>query len=95
MTKCNKCGKEVGNLFCGHCRAELEGKWKAEAEKYEKKDLIPLIYWVKKAKMYRVGCMCFGCPANVDGICQLFYDSLDDIDFHEFDGDNIVRTLCG
>lgn len=95
MSKCDGCGEEAGNLYCGHCKEYLEEKWEKERGEYEEASLVALIFWDKENKVYRMGCACFGCPANKDGVCQLHYPSLDKIDFHEFDGDNIVRTLCG
>lgn len=95
MTECDGCGKEAGNLYCGHCREKLSGKFKKERAKYESRELISLIFWDKKNGTYRIGCQCFGCPANIDGICQIPYQNIEDITFHNFDGDNIVRTLCG
>ena len=93
MTICDKCKKEVGNLFCGNCR---------EAEKrksLEKRfgDLIPLLYWDKDNKQYVVGCLCVGCPWNNAGKCvttHLFIKSIQNL-LHEFDGDNIIHQACG
>jgi len=93
MTKCDGCGKEVGKLYCGHCRAKIEKKTKVEC-----KSLIPLIYWDNIAKGYRFGCTCLQCPCNHNGICGVLNkEPLETLSlrFHEFDGDNIIRQVCG
>ena len=98
MTKCDGCGNEVGNLFCGHCRAKLELKMKLGEEELEK--LIPLLYYDPKQKAYRFGCTCLKCPCNAGGVCgagnHQTLKSLFELDkIHEFDGDNILRQVCG
>jgi len=91
--KCSKCGKEVGELYCAKCRAEIEGK---EANlTFER--LIPLLYYDKVEKVYRAGCTVVMCPCNRDGICITKHLTIGSIKqmLHEFDGDNIVQQNCG
>ena len=89
--KCAKCGKEVGNLFCAKCKAEIEGT----QPKIETGKLFPLIYWDAEHKLYLFGCTVRGCPCNHGGICitkhLLFPKNL----LHDFDGDNIIQQNCG
>ena len=85
MTKCDKCGKEAGNLFCGHCRAEI----------LKRHSLVPLLFYDLEKRGYRAGCSCIECPANEHGICITVMQSLDQITFHEYDGDNCIKQVCG
>jgi len=87
MTKCDKCGKEVGNLFCGKCRLEIES---------ERGKLIPVLYYDPKTKLYVPGCTVIGCPCNDRGTCS-GHISLETFKYicHEFDGDNCVKQFCG
>jgi hypothetical protein len=92
---CAGCGKEVGKLYCGHCRKKIKKKTVVES-----KELIPLLYWDEKGKSYRFGCNCLQCPCNHDGICGVLESNtlkmiFDSKRFHEFDGDNIIRQVCG
>ncbi|RLD10438.1 MAG: hypothetical protein DRI44_06085 [Chlamydiae bacterium] len=89
MTKCDKCGKEVGPLFCGHCRAEIK------KIKFNPGKLIPLLYYDTENKRYVVGCTCVECPWNRDGKCITTHEKLPVHLFHEFDGDNIIHQVCG
>jgi hypothetical protein len=85
MSKCDKCGEEVGNLFCGHCRATI----------LLRHNLVPLLYYDKLSKGYRAGCSCIECPANECGICITIHLHIDTICFHDYDGDNCIRQECG
>ena len=85
MTKCDKCGKGSGNLFCGHCRAEI----------MKRHNLVPLLYWDKEKRGYRAGCSVLECPANENGVCITVMKSIDQITFHEYDGDNCIKQVCG
>jgi len=68
MTKCDKCGKESGDLLCGHCRAEIKGT--AEKKfKDEKSGLIPLLFWDPVTESYTIGCQCLECSFNAEGYC--------------------------
>lgn len=98
MTRCDGCREEVGNLFCGKCREKIELKVKISDENLEK--LIPLLFWDPEKKAYRFGCTCLGCPCNAGGICGAeTHDSLETLfernAIHEFDGDNIIKQVCG
>jgi len=95
MTKCDKCGEEAGNLFCGNCRGKVEKKYRKKLPK-----LFPLLYWDEENKCYRFGCKCLGCPCNNNGVCgsieQNSLEMLFKVDrIHEFDEDNIIRQVCG
>ena len=93
MTICDGCGKEVGNLYCGRCRAKIEEKTKVKPDK-----LIPLLFWDTEENCYRFGCTCSGCPCNQDGVCGM--KNLEPLGMlktrmHPFDGDNIIHQACG
>jgi hypothetical protein len=85
MTVCDKCGKESGNLFCGKCRAEIK----------RRHTLIPLLFFDTEKNGYRAGCSVIECPANENGVCISVRLSLREITFHEYDGDNCIRQVCG
>jgi hypothetical protein len=85
MSKCDKCGKEAGNLFCGHCRSEIT----------KRHSLVPLLFYDKDKKGYRAGCSCISCPANENGICISVSLTISQISFHEYDGDNCIKQECG
>ena len=87
MTKCDKCGKETGPLFCGHCRMEMK----------KSHNLVPVLFYDKVRKGYRAGCTCIECPWNENGACITLILKLDLLKniLHEFDGDNIVQQVCG
>jgi hypothetical protein len=64
----------------------------------EKKKLIPLLYWDPEKDAYRFGCTCLKCPCNLGGVCgSVNQPPLKDWFFlmHEFDGDNIIKQVCG
>ena len=95
MTKCDACGNEVGKLYCGHCRAIIEKKFK---HKIQAKKLIPLLFWDVEKKAYRFGCLCLLCPCNQNGICGVVNKETLELlmlRMHEFDGDNIIHQVCG
>lgn len=85
MTKCDKCGVESGNLFCGKCRAEIVSRH----------NLVPVLFYDKARKGYRAGCSVIECPSNENGICMALHASIHQIYLHEYDGDNCVRQECG
>jgi hypothetical protein len=85
MTRCDKCGKEAGNLFCGHCKAEI----------HKRHTLVPVLFYDKEKNGYRAGCSCIECPANENGVCITVHKYIDDVNFHSYDGDNCVKELCG
>jgi len=85
MTRCDRCGKESGNLFCGKCRAEI----------LKRHNLIPLLFYDKEQGGYRAGCSVLDCPANENGVCISVNAKIEDISFHEYDGDNCIRQVCG
>lgn len=92
--KCAKCGNEVGPLFCGHCRIEIE---KGGLNSDDKQDLIPLLFWNPKTKCYVPGCTCLKCPWNRGGFCATEHELFESLKLllHEFDGDNIIHQVCG
>lgn len=83
--KCSKCGNESGNLFCGKCKGEITSRH----------NLIPVLFHDKIHKGYRAGCSVICCPANENGICITIHLHIDDVCFHDYDGDNCVRVNCG
>ncbi len=94
MTRCDKCGKEVGPLFCGNCRKKIKEE---SIKKVGERKLIPLLYWNPATKRYAPACNCTECPWNVDGACVSEHASLEVMKqlFHEYDGDNIIHQVCG
>jgi len=89
--KCSKCGKEVEELYCGKCRAKIEGI----DPQIRFEGLIPLLYYDSEKKRYLFGCTVKKCPCDRNGICVTEHFSLKFASFHEFDGDNIVTQRCG
>ena len=85
--KCSRCGREVGNLFCGKCREEI---------RKELGQLIPVLFYDPALKMYRAGCSVLECPCNENGICssRISLDTFKEVS-HEYDGDNCVKMVCG
>lgn len=93
MSKCDRCGKEVGNLYCGKCRAEIQS---AEKTHVPSDDLMILVAYDRKTKLYRFGCTVTECPCNMkNGWCSKAPLFLDKKLIHEFDGDNAVKQWCG
>jgi len=96
MTKCDGCGNEVGKLYCGHCREIVEKKY--EKFKPSPKKLVALLLWDVEKKAYRMGCQCILCPCNQNGVCGVVNKETLEmlmLRMHEFDGDNIIRQVCG
>lgn len=91
MTKCDSCGKEVGNLYCGNCRKKIE----KETLKTKFGKLLPLLFYDIENKQYVIGCYCVGCPCNNNGLCRTKHLKLPVKFLHEFDGNNIVHQVCG
>ena len=89
--KCSKCGKEVGELFCGKCRAEIQ---RVNAS-LNLGSMIPLLYYDRNKKVYVFGCTVALCPYNRNGLCASLAIKLPINQFHEFDGDNIIQRGCG
>jgi hypothetical protein len=90
MTVCDKCGNEVGDLLCGHCREKLK-----DQKTIDPRDLIPLIYFNRKTGKYHAGCYCFECSWNQFGVCITEEASIKDFMLHEYDNDNCIRRFCG
>lgn len=82
---CPRCGKESGELYCGKCRAEIKKTHR----------LIPVLFWDSEGKGYRAGCSVVECPCNENGICSALNIDIRSIKFHEYDGDNCVKQVCG
>jgi hypothetical protein len=90
---CPGCGKEAGNLYCGHCREII----KEHSITVNHKELIPVLYFDKSTKLYHPACNVTGCPCNTEGVCMtgdLFIELLKK-KLHEYDGDNCVQQGCG
>lgn len=94
MTKCEKCEKEVGNLYCGKCRAEIEKKGLPKEIKVK---LIPLLYWNPKNETYVIGCSVISCPCNRNGFCSGELLDIESVkrSLHEYDNDNCFKQFCG
>jgi|WetSurMetagenome_2_1015567.scaffolds.fasta_scaffold73509_5 hypothetical protein len=94
MTRCDRCGKESGNLYCGKCREEI--KRKTCNTKSLESDLIPVLYYDKKLKLYAPACSVIECPCNSRGFCssKITLDTFIMI-CHDYDGDNCVKQVCG
>ena len=92
LTKCDKCGKESGELYCGHCREEIINS----IPERNPDDLIPLLFWNPKSKTYVYYCQCVGCPYNQKGFCAIEEFNFDFFKkwLHPFDGDNIIKHFC-
>jgi hypothetical protein len=95
MSKCDRCGLEVGNLYCGKCRKEIELREQG-AENIPSDDLIVLVVYDRKTQLYRYGCTVTECPCNMkNGWCSKATPFLDKKMLHEFDGDNAIKQWCG
>lgn len=99
MSKCDRCGKESGNLYCGKCRKEIEQREQG-GEHIPSEDLVILLAYDRQTKMYRYGCTVTECPCNMKnhedwGWCSKASPFLDKNMLHEFDGDNSVKQWCG
>jgi hypothetical protein len=94
MTVCDRCGKEVGNLYCGKCRAEI--KRKSCDSPTLTPDMIPVLYYDTKTKLYVPSCTVLECPCNDRGHCssKITLDTFIAI-CHDYDGDNCVKQVCG
>lgn len=90
---CPRCGEEVGNLYCGKCRAEIEVEAKTHVPSG---DMMVLLAYDKKKGLYYYGCNVDECPCNMkNGWCSKATIYLDKNMLHEFDGDNAVKQWCG
>lgn len=93
MSKCDRCGKEVGNLYCGKCRAEIKITTKSHIPSDA---LMILLAYDHKRKLYWYGCTVDECPCHMkNGWCSKATPFLDKKMIHEFDGDNAVKQWCG
>jgi hypothetical protein len=92
MTKCDRCGNEVGNLFCSFCREEVKG----ERSIIHEETLVPILFYDIEQKMYVAGCCAHECPCNVKGKCGSLM-SWDTFLFiaHPYDGVNCIKQNCG
>jgi hypothetical protein len=92
MTRCDRCGNEVGELLCGHCREEAKREGVPAGIKR-----IPVLFYIPERKTYVAGCRCLECPWNRGGYCSTEWTSIEQfkILIHEFDGDNCVHQKCG
>lgn len=102
MSRCDRCGREAGNLYCGKCREEISLRERG-AENIPSDDLVILLAFDRKAKLYRYGCSVKECPCNMqNGWCSKATPVIDK-EFitnmlnmlHEYDGDNCVKQWCG
>lgn len=94
MSLCEKCGTEF-QAYCAKCREEIRKK---ESPALPSEDLIILLAFDNKTKLYRYGCSVRGCPCNLrNGWCSKGTPELaiSLVHFHEYDGDNCVKQFCG
>lgn len=102
MSFCDKCGQEVGNLYCGKCREEIRQK---ERPAVPSEELVILMAYDPTNDTYRFGCSVVGCPCNLqNGWCsKAVIGHIGDKDnfeqvrrmLHAYDGDNGVKQFCG
>lgn len=86
---CKRCGTLV-DVLCSKCRDEIRGvKWE------KPKGLIPLLYYDTENRVYVFACTVRSCPCNRDGLCTTTFTHLPVHLLHEFDGDNIIKQVCG
>jgi len=99
MGICEKCGREF-QAYCANCREEIRLK---EAQAVPSEQLIILLAYDVKTKLYRYGCSVAECPCNLkNGWCSKATPAIDK-DFlismlnmlHKYDGDNCVKQWCG
>lgn len=92
MSKCERCGAEF-QAYCAKCRAELQA---VAIGSLPSDDVVVLLAYDKKRKVYRYGCSVTGCPCNTKaGWCSKASPFLDKRMLHEYDGDNAIKQWCG
>lgn len=97
MSKCDKCGVEVGQLYCGKCREEIRAK---EMPAVPSEGIVILLAYDPVTSTYRFGCSVVGCPCNLKiGWCSKAIPSemFEQVRrmLHAYDGDNGVKQFCG
>ena len=92
MSKCERCGVEF-QAYCAKCRDEIRRK---EMPAVPSEDLMILLAYDRKTKLYRYGCNVKSCPCNLgNGWCSKGSIRLEKNMLHDFDGDNAVKQFCG
>lgn len=96
MGLCEKCGIEF-QTYCAKCRDEIRQK---EMPAVPSDELITLLVYDTKTKLYRYGCSVKSCPCNLqNGWCSKatpeIAKDLIVARLHEYDGDNCVKQFCG
>lgn len=92
MGTCEKCGIEF-QAYCAKCREEIRQK---EMLAVPSEELVVLLAYDRKTKLYRFGCSVKECPCNLqNGWCSKALPFLDKNMLHEYDGDNAVKQWCG
>lgn len=101
MGICERCGREFQS-YCAKCREDISNRERG-AEHVPSDNLIILLAYDTKYKLYRYGCKVNECPCNMqNGWCSKATPHLDK-DWmqlmlnmlHEYDGDNCVKQWCG
>lgn len=101
MGVCERCGREF-QAYCAKCREEIAQR-ESGTEHIPSEDLIILLAYDQKTKLYRYGCSVKDCPCNMkNGWCSKATPAIDK-DFlklmlnmlHDYDGDNCVKQWCG
>ena len=96
MGICERCGRDF-QAYCAKCRDEIRQR---EAPAVPSDDLMILLAFDNKTKLYRYGCNVKSCPCNLgNGWCskatpEIVKDLIVNM-LHGYDGDNAVRQFCG
>ena len=99
MAHCEECGREF-QAYCAKCRERLRC---IEAVNQPSDELVILMAYDPKTKLYRFGCNVKDCPCNLgNGWCSKSCIALDKkwlemmlYKLHEYDGDNCIKQFCG
>lgn len=99
MGICERCGREF-QAYCAKCREEIRRK---EAPALPSDEVMILLAYDPKTKLYRYGCNVKECPCNLqNGWCSKATPALDKEYLrtmlnmlHEYDGENCVKQWCG
>lgn len=88
----NQCMTNIRNYLYQKMKLDKHRKYKNHISN---DGYIPILSVNPKTKEYRFNCYCFDCPCNKDGLCVTKFISIPKNNFHEFDGDNIIKNFCG
>lgn len=101
MGKCERCGIEF-QAYCAKCREDIADRERG-AKHIPSEDLVILLVYDRKTRLYRYGCSVTECPCNMqNGWCSKATPEIDKKMLelmlnmlHEYDGDNAVKQWCG